>query len=458
MSVVPRPQVGPAAPWRFPAARTHTLPNGVRLVLIHLPGQHVISSRLAIEAPLTREPRDREGVATIVSRTMDEGTRRRTADEMAETLERGGIALSAGMIGSGMLVDLDATSRRAELGWRLATEFLSQPMFDDGEVGRHVSQRLAEIEQDRAEPGGRAALEWARSFYTDASRGSRPGGGGADTVAAITGADCAAFHARVVRPSHTTVVVAGDLDERETRAALERTFGGWVEEPPAATPDGTSPEYDRVRDDLDDTITFVDRPGAVQTQVYAGSLGPSRHDECGWAPYAVLGYLVGGSPNSRLDAVLREEKGYTYGVHASFRPRSHDGVMSVAGSVRGDATVESVDLMLQILDRVQDGFADDEVRAAVDFIGKTAPGRYATADVVAGEAGALWLDGLDETFVTAYLAHLRELTNDDLMTAWARWKDAPRSIVLVGDAETHVDRLRALGRGRVEVVPADARP
>ncbi|TWP35280.1 M16 family metallopeptidase [Leekyejoonella antrihumi] len=451
MTAVARPQVGAPARWEYPPHSEHVLSNGVQVVFFHLPGQHVVSTRLAISAPLWSEPRSREGVATIVTRTMDEGTQSRSADEMAEALEVNGIALSAGMLGSGMLVDLDATADHAERGWQLTTEFLSEPAFDAGEVGRHVHQRLAEIEQELADPGGRAALEWARSFYTDSSRGSRPTAGRASTVAGITSADCRQFHAASVRPSNATVVVAGDMDRAQALTSLERTIGRWAQPAPARGAADASPSRDEVRTDPD-RILFVHRPGAVQTQIHLGSLGPDRRVDGGWAPYPVLGFLIGGSPTSRLDSVLREDKGFTYGMRAGFRSRSHDGVFTVSGAVRGDSTAESVDLILGILAEAGKGFTEDELHSAADFIGKTAPVRYATADVVAGEAGALRLDGLDSTFVTDYLAQLSQLTTDDLARAWSLWSDQPRSIVLVGDAEAGADAVKALGRGEVEVV------
>ena len=61
---------------------------------------------------------------------------------------------------------------------------------------------------------------------------------------------------------------------------------------------------------------IVDRPGAVQTQLLIGRTGPDRHDPV-WPSLVVGTYCLGGTLTSRLDRVLREEKGYTYGVRAS---------------------------------------------------------------------------------------------------------------------------------------------
>lgn len=446
--VQPRPTVPLASPWAFPAATEHRLGNGVRVLLYNRPGQHVTSTRLLVPTPIAVEPRELEGVATMVARTMDEGTDSHSADEMAELFELSGIAYGAGYGARGLTLETDATASKSAQGWALVTECLREPAFPEQEVGRHVRQRLAEIEHDAASPELRAAKEWAATFYDQRSRASRPAGGTAETVGRITAQDCVRFHAQWVRPEAATVVVAGELDEARTLHDLETTLGTWQVDSAAAQND--SPVA--IVADAPARVRFVDRPGAVQTELYIGSLGPDRTVEGGWAPYPALSFAVGGSPNARLDAVLREQKGYTYGFRAAFRPRDVGGVFVVSGSVRNDVTVEATRLTLEILRDARKGFTEEETRAAVDFIGKTAPARYATADAVADEAVMLESVGLGTDFVSSYLDQLATLTPRDLDAAWAKWADEPQTIVLVGDADTHADGIRALGIGDFAVV------
>ncbi|RNI21144.1 M16 family metallopeptidase [Flexivirga caeni] len=443
-----RPQVTPAAPWSFPVPREHRLGNGIRVLLYNLPGQHITSTRLLVPAPLAVEPREIEGVATMVARTMDEGTGSHTADEMAELFELSGIAYGAGYGARGLTLETEATASKSAQGWALMTECLQEPAFPEAEVLRHVRQRLAEIEHESASPDTRASLEWAATFYDDRSRAARAAAGTAETVARITPEDCAAFHSRWVRPEGATVVVAGELDEAQALRDLESTLGSWSVE-------GVAPQDDSpvaIVADEPTRVRFVHRPGAVQTELQLGFFGPDRRVEGGWAPYPAVGFAVGGSPNARLDAVLREEKGYTYGIRAGYRPRDVGGIFVVSGSVRGDVTVEATRLTVEILDAVRDGFTAEETQAATDYIGKTAPARYATADSVADEASLLESVDLGTDFVSSYLEQLATLTPHDLDAAWARWAGEPRAIVLVGDAEAHADGIRALGIGDVEVV------
>jgi predicted Zn-dependent peptidase len=245
------------------------------------------------------------------------------------------------------------------------------------------------------------------------------------------------------------VAVAGDLSGVDLVALAGETLGSWTgaaqrtvtaDEPPRRAPNASR-------------LVIVDRPGSVQTELAVGGSGPDRR-VAGWAAYPVLSFVIGGSPTARLDAVLREDKGYTYGIRSSFRPRRRGGLFMTTGSVRADVTAEALRLLVGLLNAAREGFSEDEVRAGVDFLGKTAPGRYATADSIADEAATMALDDLDTTFTTRTLREMRDLTPADLATAYSRFADGAWTIILVGDASVIAEGVKSLGFGDVAVVPA----
>lgn len=444
-----RPVPGPTAPWAFPTPRRTVLDSGLQVLSYDVPGQYVTSVRLAVPLTLRDEPLDREGVATLMARTLDEGTERHTASQMAVLLERSGAALGAGVGENGLAVDVDVPVHRLPAALDLLRQCLDEPAFPAHEVQRHTQARLAEIEQERSVPARRAAWQLARTLYDPADRASRPAAGRSETIAAISRDDVAAFHAAHVRAAGATLVLAGDLPS-DTLALVEQTLGGWAGAPQglAAAPPDPAYAVDRRR------IVVVDRPGSVQAELVVAAPGPDRRVPGGWAPYPVLGFLVGGSPSARIDTVLREEKGYTYGIRSGFRPRHRGGVFVTSGSVRADATVDAVDVLLRLLESGRHGFTDAEVRRGIDYVAKTAPARFATADAVADEAATMALDALTTDFTTAMLADLPSLTADRLTQAYADVVDGSWTVVIVADAEQVVDGLRGLGRGQVDVVPA----
>jgi predicted Zn-dependent peptidase len=448
-SVLERPEVGPPEPWSFPAAQRSVLANGLGVVSYDIPGQYVISVCLAVPMALEREPRDREGIATIMARTLDEGTALHSAEEFAELLERKGIALGAGVSDAGLIVNIDVSKRHLSEALDLLSQAVREPAFPANEVSRHVKSRLAEIDQERAVPAQRAAIEFIATYFDPDERASRPTSGTKATVSAITPQDLVAFHRANVVPAGSTLVIAGDLSDLDVVSEIEQALGIWA----GVVGEVVEPrEAARAADAA--RVVFLDRPGSVQTEFYVGCPGPDHGVEGGWAPYQVLGFVVGGSPSARVDAVLREDKGYTYGIRSGFRPRQRGGMFLTSGSVRADSTVEALGLLLDILDTAREGFTAEETQAGVDFIGRTAPGRYATADTVAEEAAGLALEGLTTEFTTENLRALLQVDAARLDAAYRRYVAGQWTVVIVGDASLYAEGVRGLGRGEVTVLPA----
>jgi predicted Zn-dependent peptidase len=446
----PEPPVQPPGTWRIPTPTRHTHTNGIELLAYDIPGQYVVSVRTVLPFPLSVEPREVEGVASLMARLLDEGTAEHTPEEFAELLERKGIALGASVTDGGLGVDLDVPKRRLADALDLLRQALAEPVFPDPEVERHRKTRLAQIEQERALAPQRAAQEFIATHFDGADRASRPTAGTTASISALTRQDIVDFHAERVGPTGMTAVVAGDLSGLDVAALAEGTLGTWASGTHVPAPEATAPR----RAGNAARVVFVDRPGSVQSELLVGWAGPDRHTPAGWAAYPVLGFMMGGSPNARVDAVLREEKGYTYGIRSVFRPRRVGGLFLTSGSVRADATVESVRLLLDLLESGREGFSAEEVRAGVDFISKTAPGRFATADAVADEAVTMALDGLTTEFTTQTLEAMRRLDGEQLAAAYREWVQGEWTVVVVGDASQYAEGVRALGIGEVSVVPA----
>ena len=149
---------------------------------------------------------------------------------------------------------------------------------------------------------------------------------------------------------------------------------------------------------------------------------------------------MGGSPNARIDAVLREEKGFTYGMRATFRPRRRGGLFLVSGSVRADATAEALELLLDILERGRDGFTAPGDPGRRGLHPQDRARTYATADAVADEAAAMALEGLSTEFTTANLLDLATVDADRLAAAYNRFVTGDWTVVVVGDAGRHAEQ------------------
>jgi predicted Zn-dependent peptidase len=161
---------------------------------------------------------------------------------------------------------------------------------------------------------------------------------------------------------------------------------------------------------------------------------------------------MGGAFLSRLNAVLREEKGYTYGVRMNFGPLRTGGSFAVQGSFRTEVVVESLAITRELIKVDDMPFTSQEVDDAVAFFTGVSPLRYATAEGVADQAATQVLAGLPDDYVDRSLALLRSVTSEAATEAYRSVVHPDNlTLVIVGDAERLADPLRASGFPDLEV-------
>ena len=87
--IATRPDSGSPRPYSFPAIQRVTVGGGT-VVAAHLPGQLLASAVLLLDASAARESAGREGTATVLAKSLEEGTKKRDSAAYALALERGG--------------------------------------------------------------------------------------------------------------------------------------------------------------------------------------------------------------------------------------------------------------------------------------------------------------------------------------------------------------------------------
>ncbi|MFE1129896.1 M16 family metallopeptidase [Streptomyces albidoflavus] len=453
MDLHPQPAGGAPRPWAFPAPERTTLDNGLTVLTCHRPGQQVVAVEVLLDSPLDTEPEGLDGLATIMARAFSEGTDRDSAEEFAAELERCGATLDAFADHPGVRLSLEVPVSRLEKALGLLADALRAPAFAEAEIERLVRNRLDEIPHEQANPARRAAKELSRQLFPSGSRVSRPRQGTEETVERIDAAAVRAFYERHVRPATATAVVVGDLEGTDLGALLAGSLGAWQGD--AGQPNPVPPVT------ADDTgrVVIVDRPGAVQTQLLIGRVGPDRHDRV-W-PAQVLGtYSLGGTLTSRLDRVLREEKGYTYGVRSfaqvlrSTPEGTGAAMLAISGSVDTESTGPALDDLWKVLRTLAaEGLTDAELDTAVQNLVGVAPLKYETAAAVASTLADQVEQHLPDDFQARLYRMMTETGATEATAAVVSAFPADRLVtVLVGDASRIAEPVRALGIGEVSVV------
>jgi predicted Zn-dependent peptidase len=412
-----------------------------------------VAVELCLDAPLDAEPDGLDGIATIMVHALSEGCGPYTAEEFAAELERCGATLGARADYTGARISMEVPASRLPRALGLLAEALRAPTFATSEVERLVRNRLDEIPHELANPARRGAMQLSAELFAETSRMSRPRQGTLETVARIDAAGVRASYQTQVRPASATAIVVGDLTGIDLDALLAGTLGQW--EGDAARPGLVPP----VIADDSGRVVIVDRPGAVQTQLLIGRTGPDRHDPV-WPALVVGTYCLGGTLTSRLDRVLREEKGYTYGVRAFAQvlrspepPALGASLLAISGAVDTGSTGPALTDLRGVLRTLAiEGLTDAERDLAVQNLVLVAPLRYETAAAVASTFADQVEQHLPDDYQAELYRRLAETSTTEATAAVVAAFAADRLVtVLVGDATQISGSVEGLQAGPVTV-------
>jgi len=444
MRTVP-PVVGAPTPVRFPPIVREELPNGFRVWVIEAHMVPSVTVALVVDCGTAADPPDRPGLAGVAVDMLDEGAGGRSAIELADAF---------GDLGCELM--LDAGADVTTLSFTSITRVLPKALALLGDVVRRPDHREAdfrrviELRRHRLQQRSRSAGAVADRALMTAIFGPHPYGHGAlGTTAALDAMsldETRRFWADAFAPEAATLVVAGDVRPAEVTAAARAVFGDWVnpDHRPAGVP-GEAPGREPA-------VLFVDRPGAAQSEVRVGHLGPARAVP-EYHGLLVLDAVLGGQFTSRINRNLREQRGLTYGARTSFGFRRALGSFVCNASVQSDRTAEAATEILREFELVRrDRVSDEELERARASLSRGYVRHFETAAQYVRAALQLLAYGLDDRTFDRFVPAIELVGADEVHDLARRFvRPADASVVVVGDGRQCLAPLAGLGR-KVSVV------
>lgn len=434
--VATRPQPGAPRPYRFP--------NVVRanhVVAAHLPGQPLAVAMLLLDAGAGREPADRAGVAAVLAESLEEGTKRWNAAAYALALEGLGTGLSTSVDWDAMRISVEVPVDRLAEAVALLAEAVRTPLLDPSDVTRKRDDELTSLRMRWANPGPRADAALRAALFTE--RFARPPHGDPESVATIGAQDVLDFHAAwLTRPG--TLLVAGDLDRLDLAELSAAAFAG-AGEADAERPGPIAPPERAGR-----RVLLVDRPGSVQSNLLLGHPAPPRADP-DFVPMTLAGTVLGGAFSSRLNHLIREVRGYTYGIRAEFGQARRFGTFRVSTAVQTAVTGPAlVDTVAEITRTQAEGITEDELALARTWRAGQLSVDMQTPGAIASALATLVLHELpDDYFVTLREQYLGATVPDVTAAAAKHLHPDALTVVVEGDGAAVRDDLVATDLGPV---------
>jgi len=454
------PKLGPAPRFEPPKFVRRTLGDGLPLLIVERHELPIVSIDLVIKSGETSTPKGKEGLASLAVSLLDEGTKSRSALQIAGELAEIGASLdvSGGLESSSASVT--TLKRHLDRALDLYCDVLLNPTFPEDELARLKAIRLAEIESQHDSAEGVAAVLFPKLVFGAEHPYGRPHLGTLESVRAISRADAVAFFESIFVPANAAVVVVGDVDPDEIAQVLEARLRSWKARP---APKAVVPAAPETRGEP--ALYLVDKPEAAQSVIAIGRIGVARKSP-ELPALSILNAVLGGQFSSRLNLNLREDKGYSYGVGSEFVARRGPGPFQVEGSVQSAVTREALVEFRKELADVNGNrpYTDAEVADAKNRTIYGFPGRFETTFEVAGQIADLVAYDLPDDHLTTYLRRVEAVAADEVRRL-SRQYITPESMttLVVGDRKAVEAGLKTLpdaARLRpidVKGAPAEAR-
>src|SRR5450759_51152 len=423
---------------KLPRPVERQLSNGMKLLVVESHRVPTITLRMNMPSGDLRDSAGLPGVSDATAALIRLGTKTRSAKDIADAVAELGASLSFGSSQGESTIFLSSMTENFDAALALLADVLLNPTFPQDELDKYKTRLRTQLEQAKSSPGFPANDLLMKLLYPDDSR--RYTHPTVESLSKITRESLLEHYKTYYVPSGEWAGVSGDISPRDAVAKLDKVLGAWKGGPVAhVTMKFPEPLSDK-------KVYLIPRPNSVQTLLMVANHAIDRKSpdyiEC-----QVMNRVLGSGPSSRLFRIIREEKGYTYGIGSGFSATRYLNHFTASTSVRTEVTEPALaELLAQ--------FGDIRNRAVP--AGELADAKSA---IVAGFVLGLesssqvlsrWMeqrmDGLPEDYWDTYTAKVMAVNAEGVQRVAKKYVPLDNiRIIAVGDASKIAELLKKFG-------------
>jgi len=422
---------------------TSNFTNGIKAIGIN--NNDIPKVNIQFSMPIGHRYESKSGLAVLLTSLMEESTQKHSAEEIGNILERLGSDVSfyandneIGMYISSLKQNLDSTLKIAE-------EMLFMPKFDQEDFDLVKKEQLDAITNSLTQATAIASNVYAKLLYGEGSNLSISANGNTETVSSITLDDVKAYY-KNFSGFNSILAVSGDIDQLNALKKLNFLNKlQSVSTMPLAK--YKLPEIDKTR------IYFVDKKGAPQSEIRVGNLSLAYDATEEFFKSNIMNYSFAGAFNSRINFILREVKGFTYGARDGFGGNKFIGPYTISAGVKANTTDSSVVIIMDELKKYNEGgITNEELEFTKNAMAQADALKYESPQQKLGFVKRILDYNLDKTYVAKQGEIIKTITKTEI-DALAK-KNLPYNnmvILVVGDKASNFEKLSKLGYEMVEL-------
>ncbi|GAA3934190.1 pitrilysin family protein [Hymenobacter algoricola] len=391
------PPVQPLASVTLPAADVFSLPNGARLHVLHNDAQPIIRLEVALRAGKWHDPSP--GVSLLTARMLLEGTRTRTARQIADEIAFYGASLECEQGFDRATLTLYCLSRHLENLLPLVAEVIAAPTFPTVELELLKSRSIQNMRVERQKTSYRASERFAQNLYGP----EHPYGiaFNEELFGQVDREAVALFHQSHYQLASSEIFLCGAVDIGQQNLVSE-VLGTPVSSAGMASLVRASPNPNLPTD-------YVVVPDSSQASLRIGRLWPTlTHPDT--HALQVLIKVLGGYFGSRLMKNIREDKGFTYGIYASISSRENANSLIIGTDVNAASTAAAVGEIHHELKRLQQELIPiDELQTVKNYMAGKFANELGTVFEQCDKYKNIVFLNLPHTYYSDFLAQVAEV-------------------------------------------------
>lgn len=427
------PAGGQPKPFVFPATEDYTLPNGMKVTLVQYGSVPKVAIQAVVYAGTKDDVKGKKGVSDMTGSMMKEGTKSRSAEQIALDAAKMGGSLNIG-------VGTDSTNISGEVLSEFDAQFINlladvilNPNFKQADLDRLKTNKLRELAVARTQAGTLAWEKFREVVFTGHPYAQiNPTD---EEVKGYTLDDIRKFHAGQFGAARTRLYVVGKFDPAAVKAAIAKAFAGYAK--------GTLATRNIPKIEGKRSLTTINRADAPQSTIYLGMPAPSPTDP-DFVKFVVMDSLLGGSFGSRITSNIRENKGYTYSPGSFIWNRFKTGYWVEAADVTTEHTGNSLKEILFEINRMRtEPVPAAELQGIKNYMAGLYVLQNSTRFGVIGQLENMNYNGLDKSSIDNYVKNVLAVTAADVQAMAKKYLTEDRmTIVVVGDLAKVNEQLK----------------
>ena len=348
------------------------------------------------------------GEGTLTAGVMLKGTKKYSAQELAQLMEENGIKIIPTCNEDYFKIDIQTTTAQVDLTLEILDEIMNNALFDEYEIEKKRSEILNKIKQQRDIPMN-IALEDFKTLIYENSIYSHSNKIIEKYLPSVTKENILNYYNKILDSKNVIISINGDVDNEK----MINSFGNILK-------DKKQPEFKYSNYKVTKLSNIKKSSNTINnlqtTWLFLGWQTSGANNKNDYVTLKIIDTILGGGMSSRIYKNLREQDGLAYQLGSSYSPKVLGGIFLTYIGTNPKTLDYSKKKILSEIERLKMEFVSDaELQYAKDRLKGGLIIALETNSEKASTTALFEAMGFNYDFFNEYVKMINEVTASDII-------------------------------------------